>query len=168
MKFLFQTIFFITFFISNSNAEVVFDRDDEFTDQGLEKLTDNPSISVNIEKSRIVPIDGKSQVIIWYDLRYKIGAIHLQNYYNDWNERNQWEGYVILDGERWNKHFDFTISTGMTKGGEAIEQYNFSYYDSDFKKIIQSSSFRAKVGDLVFEIDLSKLPMSEFSLSSLN
>ena len=49
-------------------------------------------------------------------------------------------------------------------GNELREVYQFAYTKEYFKKIVEAKQFRSRVGNLIFSIDLTQLPLSKFSL----
>jgi hypothetical protein len=159
MKFIFNIFILLVFSFSNSYAEIKFGvQEDEFTDDKIEYIVDTRGESIEVEKSleRV-----KYKFLSLSCIKETVCAISFAGYYDDWNELGTDNAYVILDGEKWNNH-DFQLDTEIND--DLLEDYRFLYSKEDFNKIIQSSLFRAKVGNLVFSIDLTQLPMSDFTL----
>lgn len=159
MNILVKTLIFLLLF-SHSYAEIKFAvQEDEFTDERVEYAADMTGISAKIEKS-LETVDDQ-----WVYFAYdgKSCYLSLNAYYEDWNELGNEQAYVILDGEKWNKH-DFIPDTEVVDGGDVRESYGFMYRKEFCEKLMNSKNFRAKVGNLVFSIDLTKFPMSKFTL----
>ena len=158
MKSIFKIIIFL-FFFSHSYAEIKFDvQEDEFTDYKIEYIVDTKGESIEVETSleRV-----KYKFLSLSCVKQTVCLISFAGYYDDWNELGTDQAYVILDGEKWNNH-EFKLETEIDD--DLLEDYRFIYSKEDFNKIIQSSLFRAKVGNLVFSIDLTQLPMPDFTL----
>ena len=140
-------------------AEISFSvEEDEFTDVKTELIADTKGSSVVIEESL--------ETVLYKNLT--VGClenfcfIFLSNFYSDWNELGTNEAYVLLDGEKWNNHVIFQIETDI--GNDLREVYRFAYSKEYFKKIVEAKQFRSRVGNLIFSIDLTQLPLSKFSL----
>ena len=159
MKIFIKIVILLTLSFTNLYAEITFDvEEDEFTDTKMENIVDSVGSSITVEKS-IENVKGKLFAIYCSEQYCIIG---FSAYYDDWNELGTSKAYVLLDDEKWNNHIEFYIDTDVDS--DVSESYNFVYTKEFFKEIVQSKSFRAKVGNLVFAIDLTKLPISNFSL----
>lgn len=158
MKIIYNIFIILVFSFSNLYAEIKFDvQEDEFTDNKIEYIVDSRGESIEVEKSleRV-----KYKFLALSCMQETVCLISFTGYYDDWNELGTRDAYVLLDDEKWNNH-EFRLNTEIND--DLLEEYSFIYSNEDFKKLIQSSLFRAKVGNLVFSIDLTQLPMSEFT-----
>ena len=140
-------------------AEISFSvEEDEFTDSKTEVVYDSRASSVEIEES----LEQVLYKILTVGCTENFCFIFLSNYYSDWNELGTNEAYVLLDGEKWNYHVNFQMETDI--GDDLRETYMFSYTKEYFKEVVKAKKFRSRVGNLIFSVDLTQLPLSKFSL----
>lgn len=159
MNFIIKTILLLFLSITYLKAEVTFkSEEDEFTGEKMEYIADMGGISAEIEKS----LETVTMKWVYFAYNGTTCFLSLNAYYDDWNEMGTDTAYVILDGEKWNNHQ--YVSDTDVGNGDVYESYGFLYQKIFCEKIVNSKNFRAKVGNLIFSIDLTKLPMSKFSL----
>ena len=152
-----KSIFLLIICINNLSAEISFNVEvDEFTDEKVEYIFDSTGSSIEIEKS----LERVKSSWLYVACSDNLCMLSLHNYYDDWNELGTSDAYVILDGEKWNNH-QFRLETDI--GSDVSESYGYIYQKDVFKKLLNSKVFRSKVGNLVYSIDLTKLPISKFS-----
>ena len=157
MKVVTKSIFLIVICINNLSAEISFNVEvDEFTDEKVEYIYDSTGSSVEIEKS----LERVKRSWLYVACSDNFCYLSLNNYYDEWNELGTSEAYVLLDGEKWNNH-TFKIDTDIDS--DVSESYGYIYQKDVFKQLLNSKVFRSKVGNLVYSIDLTKLPISKFS-----
>jgi len=153
-------LFFL--FISFSLSAVTFNKEiDEFTGNGVQELIDGYCDSLTIENTLEDVKREFCYIALLNSEGVKTGYISITLDYDSWNELGTEQAYVILDGNRWNEHY-FNLNTDT--GKYASESYDFVYSLEDFIKIMEAKSFRFKVGNLIANIDLTKLPMSKFDI----
>ena len=91
-------------------------------------------------------------------------VVSVTNEYSNWNELGTINAYVILDGERWNKH-KFDIASDVNNDATVSESYAFYYNNkSEVTKILNAKVMKIKVGNYVAEIDLSKMNLNRIKL----
>lgn len=98
--------------------------------------------------------------ILKYEEDKPLYYLFIQTKSADWNILNAKSAKVLLDGKRWNKHeINIPIGRINTDISEVVvhEGHAFYYSKKDFKKLSQGKIFKAKVGSLIYSIDLSKV-----------
>ena len=153
-----KIIILLTVCFTNLYAEISFSViKDDVLEANVEQIFDTTGSSITVEKN-IKNLESKFLGIFCSS---DVCSIGFSAVYNDLNKQGTTEAYVFLDDQKWNNHIDFEIRTYIDY--DDTETYSFAYTKEFFNEIVQSESFRAQVGNLIFNIDLTKLPMSNFS-----
>ena len=105
--------------------------------------------------------------VIKYEDDKPMYYLYIKTKSENWNILNAKSAKVLLDGKRWNKHkVDIPVGKVDTDISEVVvlEGHAFYYYKKDFKKLFKAKTFKAKVGSLIYSIDLSKVDFTKFQL----
>ena len=91
-------------------------------------------------------------------------GVSVTSEYSNWNALGTIDSYMILDGERWNKH-KFDMTNDVNNDATVSESYGFYYNNkSEVTKILNAKVMKIKVGNYVAEIDLSKMNLNRIKL----
>ena len=137
-----------------------------FKTQNYPKKNSNSTIQLFKSDKEVKEITVGFGVTLFED-RQTTYYLYIKTKSESWNILGAKEALVLLDGERWNKH-EVSIPVGDidtdTSDFFISESHAIVYNKKDFKKLLKAKTFKARVGSLIYSINLSKVDFRKLQL----